>query len=146
METTRTSSPYFSPKSAWAPMARASSGVMIRVSTLEFCRMITVHLRLDLGEVLARQRVVMREIEPQPVRRVERAALRHMIAQPLAQRLMQQMGRGMVGPDRAAPRMIDHQPAPAPAEISPSVTVAIWMKTPATFLVSVISAVSALGT
>ena len=38
IETTRTSSPYFSPNSACAPRARASSGVMIRVSTAEFWR------------------------------------------------------------------------------------------------------------
>jgi hypothetical protein len=39
IDTTRTSSPYFSPNSACAPMARASSGVMIRVSTGAFWRM-----------------------------------------------------------------------------------------------------------
>ena len=39
MDTTRTSSPYFSPNSACAPIARASSGVMMRVSTGAFWRM-----------------------------------------------------------------------------------------------------------
>jgi hypothetical protein len=39
IDTTRTSSPYFSPKSACAPIPRASSGVMIRVSTGAFWRM-----------------------------------------------------------------------------------------------------------
>ena len=38
IETTRTSSPYFSPKSARAPSLCAASGVMIRVSTGVFCR------------------------------------------------------------------------------------------------------------
>ncbi len=38
IETTRTSSPYFSPNSARAPSFSAASGVMIRVSTGVFCR------------------------------------------------------------------------------------------------------------
>ena len=37
METTRTSSPYFSPNSARAPVSRASSSAISRVSTGEFC-------------------------------------------------------------------------------------------------------------
>ncbi len=44
----------------------------------------------------------MGEVEPQPVRRHQRAALRDMIAQRAAQRLVQQVGRGMVGADGGA--------------------------------------------
>jgi hypothetical protein len=43
----------------------------------------------------------MREVEAQPVGRDQRALLRDVIAEHLAQRLVQQMGRGMVGADRA---------------------------------------------
>jgi hypothetical protein len=43
------------------------------------------------------QRLAMAEVEAQPVRRIERAALRHVIAKRAAQRLVQQMRRGMVG-------------------------------------------------
>ena len=37
IETTRTSSPYFSPNSAMAPLSMASSSAIRRVSTGEFC-------------------------------------------------------------------------------------------------------------
>ena len=39
IETTRTSSPYFSPNSAMAPVSMASSSAISRVSTGVFCRM-----------------------------------------------------------------------------------------------------------
>ena len=51
----------------------------------------------------------MAEVKPQPVRRVQAAALGHMIAQGLAQRLVQQVGGGMVGADAAAAVMIHLQ-------------------------------------
>ena len=54
-----------------------------------------------------RDRLRMREVEAQPVGRDERALLRDVIAQHLAQRLVQKMRRGMVLADRAAPRVID---------------------------------------
>ena len=49
----------------------------------------------------------MREIEAQPVGRDQRALLRDVIAEHLAQRLVQQMRRRMVAPDRAAAGVID---------------------------------------
>ncbi len=49
----------------------------------------------------------MGEIEAQPVRGDERALLRDMIAENLAQRLVQKMRRRMIGPYRAAAGMID---------------------------------------
>ena len=49
----------------------------------------------------------MREVEAQPVRRNQRAFLRDVIAEHLAQRLMQQMRRRVVGADRRAARVID---------------------------------------
>ena len=51
----------------------------------------------------------MHEVEAQPVRRHQRAALRDVIAQHLPQRLVQQMRRRVIGADRRAPRVIDLQ-------------------------------------
>ena len=51
----------------------------------------------------------MAEVEPQTIRRIQRTALRYMVAQRFPQRFMQQ-GRGrVVGPDCSAARMIDFQ-------------------------------------
>ena len=50
--TTRTSSPYFSPNSARAPEARASSSAIRRVVTGEFCSTIVVGDVLDLLDLL----------------------------------------------------------------------------------------------
>ena len=49
----------------------------------------------------------MREIESQAARLDERALLRDVSAQHLAERLVQEMGRRMVRAGRRAPRMID---------------------------------------
>ena len=49
----------------------------------------------------------MGEVEAQPVGRDERALLRHMIAEDEPQRLVQDMGRGMVGAGRRAGGVID---------------------------------------
>ena len=62
---------------------------------------------LDPLELFRRDRLRMREVEAQPVGRHQRALLRDVIAEHLAQRLVQQMGRGMVGADRRAARVID---------------------------------------
>ena len=51
----------------------------------------------------------MREVEAQPVGRHQRALLRHVIAEHLAQRLVQQMRGGMVLPDGGAARVVDLQ-------------------------------------
>ncbi len=105
--TTRTSSPYFSPNSARAPEARASSSAIRRVVTGEFCSTIVVGDVLDLLDLLGRHRLGMREVEPQPVGRHQRALLRDVIAEHLAQRLVQQMRRRMVLADGAAAGVID---------------------------------------
>ena len=69
------------------------------------------HLRvgevLDLGDLGVVHRLGMREVEAQPVGRDQRALLRDVIAQHLAQRLVQQMGGGVVGADMRAARVID---------------------------------------
>ena len=45
----------------------------------------------------------MREIEPQPVGRHQTALLRHMVAKMMAKRLVQQVGRAVIGAKRGAP-------------------------------------------
>ena len=62
---------------------------------------------LDLLDLLRRHRLRMREVEAQPVGRDQRALLRDVIAEHLAQRLVQQMRRRMVAADGAAARVID---------------------------------------
>ena len=49
----------------------------------------------------------MAEVKAQPVRRIQAAPLRHMIAKRVAQRLMQQVRGRVVGADRAAAVMVD---------------------------------------
>ena len=109
IETTRTSSPYFSPKSARAPSARASSGVMMRVSTGRVLADVGVDLGLDRRELVGGHRLGMGEVEAQPVGRDEAAALGDVIAERPAQRLVQQMRGRMVGADRAAAVVVDRQ-------------------------------------
>ncbi len=61
---------------------------------------------LDLGRA---HRLGMGEIETQPVGRDQRALLRDMVAEHLAQRLVQQVGRGVILADGAPARMIDRR-------------------------------------
>ncbi len=55
---------------------------------------------LDAGEFFGRDRLRMHEVEAQPVRRHQRAALGDVIAEHLPQRLVQQMRRRVMGADR----------------------------------------------
>ena len=55
---------------------------------------------LDAGEFFRRDRLRMHEVEAQPIRRHQRTALGDVIAEHLPQRLMQQMRRRMMRPDR----------------------------------------------
>ena len=104
IETTRTSSPYFSPNSAIAPASTASCGVISRVSTVALSQDAVVDLALHDGDVLGRQRLGVAEVEAQAVGRDQRALLRHVRAEPAAQRLVQQVGRRVVGADGGAAR------------------------------------------
>src|SRR5439155_22635418 len=61
------------------------------------------------GDVGPAKRPGMPEIETQPVGRDDRALLRHMLAEPPAQRLMQQVGNRMIGAQTTAPAAIDPQ-------------------------------------
>ncbi len=62
---------------------------------------------LDLGDLRFAHRLGVRIIEPQPVGRNQRALLRNMAAQHFAQRLVQKVGRRMVGADRRSAGMVD---------------------------------------
>ena len=107
MLTTRTSSPIFlAEQSAGAEGARV-------VEAHEPRRHLGVLQHHAIGDVLdpfdlgAGDRFRVREVEAQPVGRNERALLRHMIAEHHAQRLMQNVGRRMVGARRRAGVVID---------------------------------------
>ncbi len=152
MATTRTSSPYFSPNSARAPDAIASSTAISRVVTGEFCSTMSLAISSTSLELGRADRLGMREIEAQPVGRHQRALLRDVIAEHLAQRLVQQMRRRMVlrGSRRDAhdrpssatgtPTLsVPSSTAPActnrsPAFFSVSVT---WKRTPSALIVPV---------
>ena len=64
---------------------------------------------LDRRDLLGRHRLGVREVEAQPVGRDQRALLRDVRAQHLAQRLVQQVGGGVVGARGRAARVIDDQ-------------------------------------
>ena len=66
-----------------------------------------VHLVLDPGKIVARDRRRLADIEAQTVGRVEAALLRHMRAEAAPQRLVQQVSAAMIGANGAAPRVID---------------------------------------
>ena len=107
IETTRTSSPYFSPNSARAPDSIASATGMTRVTTGSFCQTTAFATRSTSVSSASRDRLRVAEVEPQPVGRDERALLGDVVAERQPQRLVQQMGRRMVAADRAAARVVD---------------------------------------
>ncbi len=107
IETTRTSSPYFSPNSAMAPSSTAAAGVIRRVMTSEFSRMRAFTSASTHGDVVVGQRARLADVETQPVRRVQAALLRDVRAEALAQRLVQQVRGAVVRADGGAAGMID---------------------------------------
>ena len=107
IDSTRTSSPYFSPNSAMAPAAIASSGVISRVSTELFSRMRSLTSSSTVRSSSGRDRLGVADVEAQPVGRDQRALLRDMRAEMAAQRLVQQMGRRMMRAQLGAADRID---------------------------------------
>ena len=105
--TTRTSSPYFSPNSARAPERERIVERHQARGDRRILQHDVVGDVLDPLDLLRAHRLGMREVEAQPVGRDQRALLRDVIAEHLAQRLVQQMRRRMVRADGAAARMID---------------------------------------
>ena len=75
---------------------RASSSAISRVVTGEFCSTKSLAMSSTFSISSARHRLGMREVEAQPVGRDQRALLRDVIAEHLAQRLVQQMRRRMI--------------------------------------------------
>ena len=107
MATTRTSSPYFSPNSARAPDAIASSRLNSRVITGAFCSTMSFAMSSTFSSSAAEIGLGWEMSKRKPVRRDQRTLLRHVIAEHLAQRLVQQMRGRVILPDGAAPRVVD---------------------------------------
>ncbi len=68
---------------------------------------VRIHLGLDRGDVVGAERAVVREVEAEAVGRDQAALLRHVRAEPVAQRGVEQVGRAMIGADRAAALLVD---------------------------------------
>ena len=66
-----------------------------------------VDLGLDVVELIGRDGFRVGKVEPQPIRCHERAFLGDVIAEPLPERLVQQMGRRMVRTERGPPITVD---------------------------------------
>ena len=64
---------------------------------------------LDLLDLLGRDRLVVGEVEAQPVGRDERPGLLDVVAEHLAQRVVQQVGGGVVAPGRVAAGDVDRR-------------------------------------
>ena len=94
--TIRTQSPYFSPKSAIAPSASASSRVVSSARTWWLPAIQLADPGLHGRQLLRGQPLAMGEVEAQLVGAHVGAGLAHVGAQPLAQRRVQQVGGGVV--------------------------------------------------
>ena len=68
---------------------------------------------LDLGDLVVGDRVVVAEVEAQPIRSDERAGLLDVLAEHLAQRVVQQVSAGVVAPDRGRAARRRSPPPPA---------------------------------
>ena len=106
-ETTRTVSPYFSPNSAMAPAATASCVGRTSVCTGVLRHDLAGDEAFDLGDLLARERGEVHEVEPQAVRRHQRARLLHVRAEHLAQRRVQQVGGRVIAARGVAQVVVD---------------------------------------
>ena len=96
--TTRTTSPYLSPKNDSAPMAWASARVATRVSTGSSVS--TSALASSSTSASSRAgSLVVAEVEAQPVRGHQRALLADVVAQDLPQGGVEQVGAGVVPPN-----------------------------------------------
>src|SRR5262249_47343933 len=133
IDTTRTSSPYFSPNSAMAPVSSASSSAISRVSTAEFCSTKALAMLstaatsaavIGLGCEKSKRRrggpapraffCPVRPHTPGPAPGTtkgggldQRAFLCHVGPQHLAQSLVQQMGGGVIGAGPGPALVID---------------------------------------
>ncbi len=106
IETTRTSSPYFSPNKRHRTFGYGGFGRHQAGGDGAVLADAGVDLGLDRGEVVLGDGRRLRHVEAQAVGRVEAALLRHVVAEAAAQGLVQQMRRRVVGADVGAPDMI----------------------------------------
>ena len=100
-------SPYLSPKKAIAP---SSLGLLLRgleVAHLGVGEHLAGHQVLDLGQLGRRDRLVVGEVEAQPVGRHQRALLADVGAEHRAQGPVQQVGAGVVAADGVAALDVD---------------------------------------
>ena len=104
ISTMRTQSPYFSPNSAIAPSASASSRVVSIARTAWLPAIQPLTTRLDVAQLLGAEPLAVGEVEAQLVRPHVGAGLAHVRAEPLAQRRVQQVGGGVVA-HRGEPRV-----------------------------------------
>ena len=102
ISTIRTTSPYFSPNSAIAPSARASSSVVVIGRTGWFSTIQALTWSSTSRSSCARQRLAVAEVEAQLVGPDVGAGLAHVAAEPPAQRRVQQMRRRVVALGRVA--------------------------------------------
>ena len=100
-------SPYLSPKNAIAPSASASSLVVSKIARRRVGERLGVGQPFDLEDLLVGHGVVVAEVEAEPVGADHRAGLLHVLAEHLAQRVVQQVGGGVVAADRGAPIGVD---------------------------------------
>ena len=100
--TTRTSSPYILAEQRHRALGDGGIGRHEPRGDRAVLADARIHLALDLGEVLARDRHRLAHVEAQAVGCVEAAFLRDMRAEAAAQRLVQQVGRAVMGADRRA--------------------------------------------
>ena len=106
-DTTRTRSPYFSPNSAMAPAAMASSVDRTSVWTARVSHDLFVDDGFDLVDLIAGHRREVDEVEPQPLGRDERARLLDVRAQDLPEGGVQQVCRRVVAAGGVARRVHD---------------------------------------
>ena len=102
MSTTRTMSPYFSVKSICAPSLRASSIGVSKIRTGRFANTRSFTRRSISVALVGAQRLRMREVEAQLVGPHGRARLLDMVAEHLAQALVEHMRRRVVRHRRVA--------------------------------------------
>ncbi len=100
--TTRTTSPYFSPKNAIAPAALGLLAGRLVGPHRFVAQDLGVDEILDPSDLLLGHRPEVAEVEPQAVGRDERTLLAHVVAEHLSQRPVEQVGAGVVAPDRLA--------------------------------------------
>ena len=110
ISTTRTTSPYFSPKSAMAP---SSTAVLIRLDLgchRDVARDLVVDDRGDVLQLVGSHPFERGEIEAQPVGRHQRPGLLRLFAEHRPQRAVQEMGRRVIAANRRPPFGVDLGP------------------------------------